>query len=95
MAAPSLQDVLAVVPAAEIDVNNELIPGVQASKQNLHTLLEHIMSDGGFFLAVRKAETSLASRLGRGGVSRFCLTSSAHSKPGKIQVIGPSWHSRK
>jgi hypothetical protein len=42
MAAPSLQDVLAGVPAARIDAWNELIPGVQASPQNLSTLLGHI-----------------------------------------------------
>ena len=45
MAAPSLKDVLAIVPAAEIDANNELVPGVQANQKNLNTLLEHIKKD--------------------------------------------------
>jgi len=47
MAAPSLQDVLAAVPAAAIDVHNELIPGVQASRENLNTLLEYIKKEDG------------------------------------------------
>ena len=45
MTAPSLQDVLNIVPAAMIDSHNELIPGVQASKQNLNTLLEYIKKE--------------------------------------------------
>jgi len=45
MAAPSLQDVLAAVPAARVDAMNELVPGVQASPQNLSTLLGHIKNE--------------------------------------------------
>jgi len=41
----SLQDVLAAVPAALIDAHNQLIPGVQASPENLNTLLEHIKKE--------------------------------------------------
>jgi hypothetical protein len=42
MAAPSLQDVLAAVPAARIDEMNEIIPGVQADKRNLSALLQEV-----------------------------------------------------
>jgi len=42
MAAPSLQDVLAAVPAAKIDEMNEIIPGVQADKKTLSALLQEV-----------------------------------------------------
>ena len=52
MAASSLQDLLATEPglAAKIDAMTELIPGVPASKENLKTLLEHIIKDELFYL---------------------------------------------
>ena len=52
MATLSLQDILATEPglAAKIDAMTELIPGVPASKQNLKTLLEHLMKEGSFHL---------------------------------------------
>ena len=50
MTSPSLQDVLAAAPhvADSIDAMTELIPGVPASKQNLKTLLEHVMKEKHF-----------------------------------------------
>ena len=47
MAAPSLQDILAKEPAlaTEIDAMTELLPGVPASKEDLKTLLEHLMNN--------------------------------------------------
>ena len=52
MATLSLQDVLAVEPSLvdKIDSMTELIPGVPASKQNLKTLLEHVIKEGDLFL---------------------------------------------
>ena len=52
MAASSLQDILATEPglAAKIDEMTELLPGVPASKQNLKTLLDHLMKRGYFDL---------------------------------------------
>ena len=52
MATPSLQDILATEPglADSIDAMTELIPGVPASKENLKTLLEHLMKEGSFDL---------------------------------------------
>jgi hypothetical protein len=47
MAAPSLKDVLAAVPAAKLDSYNELLPGLQADKKNLSTLLEYIKKEDG------------------------------------------------
>jgi hypothetical protein len=46
MAAPSLQDVLAAVPAVAELVNQmtELLPGVPASEQNLQTLWSHLQN---------------------------------------------------
>ena len=54
MAAPSLQDILAKEPAlvAKIDAMTELIPGVPASKENLKTLLEHVMKSSSYRLNV-------------------------------------------
>ena len=48
MATSALQDILAAEPglATRIDEMTELIPGVPASKQNLKTLLEHVMKEG-------------------------------------------------
>ena len=50
MATSALQDILAREPglATRIDEMTELIPGVPASKENLKTLLEHIIKDGAF-----------------------------------------------
>ena len=45
MATPTLQDVLAAVPAAAIDEMTELIPGVPSNEQNLKQLLEFIGED--------------------------------------------------
>ena len=52
MATSSLQDILLTEPGlvAKIDSMTELIPGVPGSKQNLKTLLEHLMKRGGFDL---------------------------------------------
>ena len=52
MATLALQDILAREPglATRIDTMTELIPGVPASKENLKTLLEHLMKEGGFDL---------------------------------------------
>ena len=52
MAASSLHDIFATEPglSAKIDAMTELIPGVPASKQNLKTLLKHLMKRGHFDL---------------------------------------------
>ena len=52
MATSALQDILAAEPglANTIDAMTELIPGVPASKENLKTLLEHLMKEGSFDL---------------------------------------------
>ena len=52
MATSALQDILAREPglATRIDEMTELIPGVPASKENLKTLLEHLMKQGSFDL---------------------------------------------
>ena len=52
MSSPSLQDILAhkAGMANMIDQMTELIPGVPASKENLKTLLEHLMKQGSFDL---------------------------------------------
>ena len=49
MAAPTLQDVLAAVPAVAqlVDEMTELAPGVPASKENLGTLWAHIQKNQG------------------------------------------------
>jgi hypothetical protein len=51
MATPTLQEVLARVPAVEgmIDEMNELIPGVPADPRNMKTLLQHLERNGGLF----------------------------------------------
>ena len=48
MATSALQDILAREPglATRIDEMTELIPGVPASKENLKTLLAHVMKEG-------------------------------------------------
>ena len=66
MAAPSLQDVLAAVPAARIDAHNEIIPGVQASPQNLNTLLDYIKKEDHVELEMGKNYPSIGLCLPKG-----------------------------
>ena len=60
--ATSLQDILATEPGlvAEIASMTELIPGVPGSKQNLKTLLGHLMKRGGFDLVGTEDHISIA-----------------------------------
>jgi hypothetical protein len=55
MATPTLQEVLARVPAVEgmIDEMNELLPGVPATPRNMKTLLQHLERNDGLFTFTR------------------------------------------
>ena len=81
MAASSLQDILAKEPglAAKIDAMTELLPGVPASKENLKTLLEHLMKEGSF--ASDTDETSKTSIL-------FLVQQYRGKKEFEAQVLG-------
>ena len=81
MAAPSLQEIFAKEPglAAKIDAMTELLPGVPASKENLKTLLEHVMKGGSFVSDTD--ETSKTSIL-------FLMQQYRGKKQIEVQVLG-------
>ena len=59
MAAPSLQDVLAAVPAVaeQVDGMTELLPGVPSSKDNLNTLWQYFNgADAAHFIQMDDAD---------------------------------------